>query len=198
MDRGENRFGSLLQGVLSTFKDAQGTTDTAALNAVVEVHRKVRVLNLSWYQRVGRLYVGMARTRNFLFFLQYFEQKPYSFTTNTLKAYLSAQPFSLSAFLISKTHIVVQKPHRRQLNAKVCGSKSAIYAILSFFLLSPLCSTMISWELFKYSPSFSTKLMLITAWSSTTTQRLKFSLVNKTHSQRSVTRGGWTWLNITN
>ena len=33
------------------------------------------------------------------------KQKPYNFTTNTLKAYLSAQTSSLSAFMISKTHI---------------------------------------------------------------------------------------------
>ena len=64
------------------------------------------------------------------------KQKPYNFTTNTLKAYLSAQASSLSAFVISKTHISGQKPHGRQLNRKVCGSKSAIFVILllSFFL----------------------------------------------------------------
>ena len=58
-------------------------------------------------------------------------QKPYNFTTlmNTLKAYLSAQASSLSAFVISKTHIVAQKPRGRQLNAKVCGSESAIFVI---------------------------------------------------------------------
>ena len=33
-------------------------------------------------------------------------------------AYLSAQACSLSAFVISKTHIVAQKQCRRQLNAK--------------------------------------------------------------------------------
>ena len=69
-------------------------------------------------------------------YMQYFKQKPYNFTTNTLKAYLSAQASSLSAFVISKTHIVGQKPRGRQLNAKVCGSKSAIFRILSFFLCS--------------------------------------------------------------
>ena len=42
-----------------------------------------------------------------------------------LKAYLSAQPSSLSAFVIWKTHTVAQKPRGRQLNAKVCGSESA-------------------------------------------------------------------------
>ena len=34
------------------------------------------------------------------------KRKPCNFTTNTLKAYLSAQPSCLSAFMISKTHIV--------------------------------------------------------------------------------------------
>ena len=34
-------------------------------------------------------------------YMQYFKQKPYTFTTNTLKAYLSAQMSSLSAFVIS-------------------------------------------------------------------------------------------------
>ena len=48
-----------------------------------------------------------------------------------LKAYLSAQLSSLSAFMIWKTHIVAQKPRGRQLNAKVCGSESAIFRILS-------------------------------------------------------------------
>ena len=47
-----------------------------------------------------------------------------------LKAYLSSQASSLSAFVISKIHIVAQKPHGRQLNTKVCGSKSAIFRIL--------------------------------------------------------------------
>ena len=62
------------------------------------------------------------------------KQKPYNFTANTLKAYLSAQTSSLSAFVISKTHISGQKPRGRQLNVKVCGSKSAIFVILSFLL----------------------------------------------------------------
>ena len=53
-----------------------------------------------------------------------------NFTTNTLKAYLSFQPFSLSAIMISNTHIVAQKPRGRRLHAKVCGSESAIFRIL--------------------------------------------------------------------
>ena len=44
-----------------------------------------------------------------------------------LKAYLSVQLSSLSAFVIWKTHIVAQKLHGRQLNAKVCGSESVIF-----------------------------------------------------------------------
>ena len=48
-----------------------------------------------------------------------------------LKAFLSTQPSSFSAFM---THIVAQKPHRRQLNAKVCGSESAISIL--YFLFS--------------------------------------------------------------
>ena len=32
--------------------------------------------------------------------------------------------------MISKTHISAQKPHRRQLNTKVCSSESAIFLIL--------------------------------------------------------------------
>ena len=48
-----------------------------------------------------------------------------------LKAYLSVQASSLSAFLISKAQIIGRKPRGRQLNAKVCGSKlSTIFRIL--------------------------------------------------------------------
>ena len=71
----------------------------------------------------------MAPTRNVCIL----KQKPYSFTTNTQKAHLSIQASSLSAFVISKTHISGQKPHGRQLNKKVCGTKNAIF-VLSFFL----------------------------------------------------------------
>ena len=61
-------------------------------------------------------------------------QKPHNFATNMLKAYLSAQPSSLSTFMISKTHIVAQMPCGRQLNPKVCGSESVMFLILSFFV----------------------------------------------------------------
>ena len=50
-------------------------------------------------------------------------QKPYNFSTNTLNAYLSTQH---SSSMISKARIIAQKPHGRQLNAKVCGSESAM------------------------------------------------------------------------
>ena len=53
-------------------------------------------------------------------YMQYL-QKPYNLTTNTLKAYLSTQPgqpSSLSAFIVSKSHRIDQKPRTRQLNAK--------------------------------------------------------------------------------
>ena len=41
--------------------------------------------------------------------------------------------------MISKTHISVQKLRGRQLNAKVCGSESAIY-LTEFSLCSDLAS----------------------------------------------------------
>ena len=63
-------------------------------------------------------------------YMQYLLQKPYNVTTNTLNAYLSIQPSSLRAFMISKTHTVSQKQRERQLNTRVCGSKSAIFLIL--------------------------------------------------------------------
>ena len=53
-------------------------------------------------------------------------QKPYNFSTKVLKAYLSAQPSSSSVLMISKARIIAQKPHGRQLNTKVCGSKGAM------------------------------------------------------------------------
>ena len=43
--------------------------------------------------------------------VQYFKQKLCNLTTNMLKAYLIVQ--FVSAFMISKTHIVAQKPHGR-------------------------------------------------------------------------------------
>ena len=70
----------------------------------------------------------MVPTRNVCTILK---QKPQNFTTNTLKAYLCAQASTLSAFVITKTHVVAQKPRRGQLNAKVCSSESALFV---FFL----------------------------------------------------------------
>ena len=102
-----------------------------------------------------------------------------------LKAYLSAKPSSLSAFMISKTHITAQKLHGRQLNAKVCGSESAIFLILlSFFLFSDHNVQQLYLENGSSTHRhFITKLMLITARSFTTTQRLhsyEFISVDKT------------------
>ena len=53
-------------------------------------------------------------------------------------------------------HPLCQNPHVRQLNAKVCGSESAIFLILSFFLVKTTIkfNNDISHKRFKYSPSF--------------------------------------------
>ena len=65
--------------------------------------------------------------------------------TNTQKAYLSIQASSLSAFVISKTYTNGQKLRGRQLNKTMCGSKSAIFVILSsFFFLSFFLQTTLS------------------------------------------------------
>ena len=86
-------------------------------------------------------------------YMQYLKQKPYNFTTNTQKAYLSIQASSLSAFVISKTHISGQKPRERQLNAKVCDSKSAIFRLhISSFFVATFVQTTITQERFKHSP----------------------------------------------
>ena len=81
--------------------------------------------------------------------------------------------------MISKTHISAQQPRGRQLNAKVCGSESAIFLIL----LSS--DHNVQQRYLKNCSSthryFITKLMLITARSYTITQRLhssKFTLVD--------------------
>ena len=106
-----------------------------------------------------------------------------NFTTDTQKAYLSAQPSSLSAFVISKVHTSGQKPRGRQLNAKVCGHESAIFRILLNCYDHDVQQRYLENGLSTYR-HFSTKLILIT-----TSQRLhsfKFTLVNKSHSQRSV------------
>ena len=70
---------------------------------------------------------------------------------NMQKAYLSAQASSLSGSVISKTHIVAQKPLERQLNTKVCGSKSVIFGILSVFVTT-FVPTTITQKRFKHSP----------------------------------------------
>ena len=56
--------------------------------------------------------------------------------------------------MISKAHISAHKPRRRQLNAKVCSSESAIFLILLQTMFRPQCSTTISRKRLKYSPSF--------------------------------------------
>ena len=73
-------------------------------------------MTIPLYQRVGWRRHAIYAT---------LKEKPYNFTTNMLSAYSS----SLSPFMISKTHISAQKPRRRQLNAKVCGCKSAIFRL---------------------------------------------------------------------
>ena len=131
------------------------------------------------YQRVGRL--GWHRCAIYAIL----KQKPYNFTTNTQKAYLSAQASSLSAFVISKTHISGQKPRGRRINTKVCVSKSAIFVILSF-LLRLLFKQRYLTNCLSTHRHFSTKLILITTQSSTNNQRLhsfNFTLVKKSHSQ---------------
>ena len=75
----------------------------------------------------------------------------------------------MSAFMISKTHISAQKPHERHLNAKVRGP---------FFVQTTSSNNEISGS--SSHRHFVTNLMLITARSFTTTQRLhryKFTLV---------------------
>ena len=82
------------------------------------------------------------------------------------------------------------KATRKTTKRKKCAvMKVPLFVFFLSFLLRPLCSTMISCKRFKSTHRhFSTKLMLITARSSTTTQCLhsfKFTLVNKSHSQHS-------------
>ena len=83
-------------------------------------------------QNIRELVDSLCRDGTDVQYMQYLN----NFTINTLKAYLSAQASSLSAFVISKTHISGQKPRGRQLNAKVCGSESAIYKALSLHLFT--------------------------------------------------------------
>ena len=45
--------------------------------------------------------------------MQSIKEKLYNFAMNMLKTYLSTQPSSSSAFKISNTHIVAQKPRGR-------------------------------------------------------------------------------------
>ena len=73
--------------------------------------------------------------------------------------------------MISKTRTSPQKPRGRQLNAKVCGSESAIFRLLSFFFLryDPLFKQRYLENGSSAHRHFIKKLMLITARSYTTT-----------------------------
>ena len=112
--------------------------------------------------------------------MQYLKEKSHKTWQQiyNLKAYSSTQP---SPFIIRKTHTVAQKQHERRLNTKVCSHSSKMpsgFLIRSAFNLS----TMVFQKRFKFS-LFSTKVMLITAWSSMSTQHLhgfKFALIEST------------------
>ena len=75
------------------------------------------------------------------------KQQLYNYNTKALKAYVSLQPSSLSAFIFSKPHTV---PHGRQLNTKVCGSKSTNFG-MNVVLITVL-SSMTTKHLHSYSP----------------------------------------------
>ena len=101
-------------------------------------------------------------------------------TSNTLRCCLSAQPFSLSAFVMSKTYIVAQKPHEKQLNVKVFHSKSATF-FFSFFAL------------YNYTPSRKKSKKLVTEQSSNnliTTSQDHETLVSKGHLCKRNCKGG--------
>ena len=87
-------------------------------------------------------------------YMQYLSKSCITSPQTRKKLILSAQASFLSAFVSSKTHICGQKSRGRQINTKVCVSKSAIFVILSFFLVTTFVQTTISRKLFKYSPSF--------------------------------------------
>ena len=92
--------------------------------------------------------------------------------------------------MISKTHICGQKPRGRQLNSKCGMAKVPFFVFFLSLLLRLLFKQRYLAKCLSTHRNFSTKLMLITAQSSTTTQHLhsfKFSLVNKSHSQHSET-----------
>ena len=60
----------------------------------------LQFITSSWMKLVRPLYVGMAWT-----LIIYAMQKPYNFTTNTIKAYISTHAaFLFSTFMIGKTH----------------------------------------------------------------------------------------------
>ena len=140
------------------------------------------------------------------------KQKPYNLITNTVKAYLSAQSSSLSGFVISKTHISSRlfkhpvflfewlcdqqdsykwpKATRKTALCKSGRQRKCHFSYSSFFLSFFIQPSIFQQRYLENGSShFSMKLMLITVWSSTTTQRLHRlnspQLVNKSHSQQS-------------
>ena len=140
-------------------------------------------------ESVDSLCRGGADVQYIILYILYaiLKQKPYNFTTNMLKAYLSAQASSLSGFVISKTHVSGQKPPRRELNTEACCSESAIFRILlSFFVQPSIFQQRYLTNSLSTHCHFSTKLILITAWSPMTTQCLRSFKFNKSHSQHSV------------
>ena len=137
-----------------------------------------RLLNGVWHPFKQILSVdSLCRDSTDTQYMQYLSKSHVTSITNMLKAHLSTQPSSFSAFMISKTHIIAQKPHGRQLNAKVCSSESAIFLSLSFFLSFFLPSDHKVERRYLENGSsthrhFITKLMLTTVRSFTATQRL--------------------------
>ena len=97
--------------------------------------------------------------------------------------YLIIQASSLSAFVISKTHVSGQKPLGRQ-------QKCAIAKVpFCAFFHTTFVQTTITQNSSSTRLDFSTQEMLITACSFPMTQRLhslKFTVVYKSHSQHSV------------
>ena len=93
-------------------------------------------------------------------YTQYLKPNQYNFTSSMLKAYLGARSPSSSAFMISKIHYSwKKKPRGRQLNAKVCGSRSA-FSRTFFLAQTTVFNNAISKASYVYTHShFSTNLM---------------------------------------
>ena len=93
---------------------------TRKMYVVELIFLSIQSLSESWYTSLCR--IGCDK--------QEVKEKPYKSTTNMLKAYLSTQPSPLSAFMISTTCGVAQKPRGKQFNKKVCSSESTINFLL--------------------------------------------------------------------